>query len=66
MGRSPLYEAILNKHLNIVKELKNAGGKLIANYDDITNLLLNIGFIFIDFKDTIMTMSYFWYFMRQD
>ena len=45
MGRSPLYEAILNKHLNIVKELKNAGGKLIANYDDITNLLLNIGFI---------------------
>jgi hypothetical protein len=41
-----MYEAIVNRHLDIVIDLKKSGGKLIANYDDISNILQNIGLKF--------------------
>ncbi|EAR86550.2 L-asparaginase (macronuclear) [Tetrahymena thermophila SB210] len=40
-GRSPLYEAILTKNKKIVYMLIQNGGQIIAEKDEITNLLLD-------------------------
>jgi ankyrin repeat protein len=42
-GRTPLYEAALRRHKDIVMELRRTGGLIKAPYDEITNLLLRCG-----------------------
>jgi lysophospholipase len=39
-GRSPLYDAIINRNKPIAFELKNAGANILANHQELTTKLL--------------------------
>ena len=42
-GRSPGYDAVLNKNKLITYELRNAGAKVIANTSELTTKILRAG-----------------------
>lgn len=42
-GRSPAYDAVLNKNKLITYELRNAGARVIANTNELTSKILRAG-----------------------